>query len=420
MMPLGALDVLLIVLTALGCAAVVALVAVLVLRRARRAGLTFRLVVVGAASVLALATGVLAISGEMYLSVHDFTVLVWVLGAALLCALATAWITARAARASVQELSTAVRRVGEGDIVDGGRSGWREFDELSAELAEVSARLSDARAELERLDSDRRRFLAWMSHDLRTPLTAIRALAESAEAGLADPEELPGQVRAQIETMSRMVDDLFELSRITSGSLRLRTEQVELLDIVSDAVADVIAAAGEHRVRIVQQGIDGHVLWADPHQLTRVIVNLLTNAVRHAPDGTEVLVFAESPAPHRLVLAVLDHGSGVAVEDLDRMFEVGWRSDPSRERRARMPSPPARDSAWPSRGGWRGRTAATCSPSTPTTDSASRCCCLWASPPKALLTGRDMRLRDPDTRNPRPANSRGAGAGAALHVDPAA
>ena len=330
MMPLGALDVLLIVLTALGCAAVVALVAVLVLRRARRAGLTFRLVVVGAASVLALATGVLAISGEMYLSVHDFTVLVWVLGAALLCALATAWITARAARASVQELSTAVRRVGEGDVVDGGRSGWREFDELSAELAEVSARLSDARAELERLDSDRRRFLAWMSHDLRTPLTAIRALAESAEAGLADPEELPGQVRAQIETMSRMVDDLFELSRITSGSLRLRTEQVELLDIVSDAVADVIAAAGEHRVRIVQQGIDGHVLWADPHQLTRVIVNLLTNAVRHAPDGTEVLVFAESPAPHRLVLAVLDHGSGVAVEDLDRMFEVGWRSDPSR------------------------------------------------------------------------------------------
>ncbi|MBS1898286.1 MAG: HAMP domain-containing histidine kinase [Actinobacteria bacterium] len=329
-MPLGALDVLLIVLTALGCAAVVTLVAVLVLRRARGAGLTFRLVVVGAASVLALATGVLAISAEMYLSVHDFTVLVWVLGAALLCALATAWITARAARSSVQELTAAVRRVGDGDVVDGGASGWREFDDLSAELAEVSAKLSDARAELERLDSDRRRFLAWISHDLRTPLTAIRALAESAEAGLADPAALPGQVRAQADTLGRMVDDLFELSRITSGSLRLRTEQVELLDVVSDAVADVSAAAGQHGVRIVQQGIEGHVLWADPHQLTRVIVNLLTNAVRHAPDGSEILVFAESPSPHRLVLAVLDHGSGVAVEDLDRMFEVGWRSDPSR------------------------------------------------------------------------------------------
>ncbi|MDQ4213405.1 HAMP domain-containing sensor histidine kinase [Microbacterium capsulatum] len=330
MMPLDALDVLLIVLTALGCAAVVALVAVLILRRARRAGVTFRLVVVGVASVLALATGVMAISAEMYLSAHDFTILVWVVGAALLCAVATAWITARAARSSVQELSAAVRRVGEGDVVDGGRSGWREFDELSAELAEVSAKLSEARAELERLDSDRRRFLAWISHDLRTPLTAIRALAESAEAGLADPDAFPGQVRAQVDTMGRMVDDLFELSRITSGSLRLRTEQVELLDVVSDAVADVRAAAGERGVRIVQEGIDGHVLWADPHQLTRVIVNLLTNAVRHAPAGSEILVFAESPSPHRLVLAVLDRGAGVAVEDLDRMFEVGWRSDPSR------------------------------------------------------------------------------------------
>ena len=120
MMPLGTPDVLLIVLTALGCAGVVTLAAVLVLRRARRAGLTFRLVVVGVASVLALATGVLAISAEMYLSAHDFTVLVWVLGAALLCALATAWITARAARSSVQDLSAAVRRVGEGDVVDGG------------------------------------------------------------------------------------------------------------------------------------------------------------------------------------------------------------------------------------------------------------------------------------------------------------
>ncbi|OZB89911.1 MAG: two-component sensor histidine kinase, partial [Microbacterium sp. 14-71-5] len=306
MMPLGVADVLLILLTALVCAAVVACAALLVLRRARRAGLTLRLMVVGVASVLALATGVLAISAEMYLSAHDFTVLVWVLGAALLCALATAWITARAARSSVRGLADAVRRVGEGDVVDGGSSGWREFDELSAELAEVSAKLSEARADLERLDSDRRRFLAWISHDLRTPLTAIRALAESAEAGLADPEAFPGQVRAQVETMGRMVDDLFELSRITSGSLRLRAEQVELLDVVSDAVADVSAAAGEHRVRIVQQGIDGHVLWADPHQLTRVIVNLLTNAVRHAPEGSEILVFAESPSPHRLVLAVLD------------------------------------------------------------------------------------------------------------------
>lgn len=331
MMPLGLVDVVAIVVTCLLCAGAVALVAALVLMRARRAGLAFRFGVVGSAAVLALALSVLAIALQMYISPHDLTVLVWVVCVALVFALAAAWVAGRAARSSLAGLSDAVQRVGEGDVVEPGSSGWREIDELSAQLADVSARLSEARAELEKADSDRRRFLAWISHDLRTPLTSIRALAESMEAGLhEDAAAFPSQVRSQVETLGRMVDDLFELSRITSGTLRLRTEQVDLLDIVSDAVADVRAPAAERGVRIVQRGIAGHVLWADPHQLGRVIVNLLTNAIRHAPRGSDILLFAESPDERRLVLAVLDRGGGVAVEDLDRMFDAGWRADASR------------------------------------------------------------------------------------------
>ncbi len=331
MMPLGVVDVVAIVVTCLLCAGAVALVAALVLMRARRAGLAFRFGVVGSAAVLALALSVLAIALQMYISPHDLTVLVWVVCVALVFALAAAWVAGRAARSSLAGLSDAVPRVGEGDVVEPGSSGWREIDELSAQLADVSARLSEARAELEKADSDRRRFLAWISHDLRTPLTSIRALAESMEAGLhEDAAAFPSQVRSQVETLGRMVDDLFELSRITSGALRLRTEQVDLLDIVSDAVADVRAPAAERGVRIVQRGIAGHVLWADPHQLGRVIVNLLTNAIRHAPRGSDILLFAESPDERRLVLAVLDRGGGVAVEDLDRMFDAGWRADASR------------------------------------------------------------------------------------------
>lgn len=331
MMPLGLVDVVAIVVTCLLCAGAVALVAALVLMRARRAGLAFRFGVVGSAAVLALALSVLAIALQMYISPHDLTVLVWVVCVALVFALAAAWVAGRAARSSLAGLSDAVQRVGEGDVVEPGSSGWREIDELSAQLADVSARLSEARAELEKADSDRRRFLAWISHDLRTPLTSIRALAESMEAGLhEDAAAFPSQVRSQVETLGRMVDDLFELSRITSGTLRLRTEQVDLLDIVSDAVADVRAPAAERGVRIVQRGIAGHVLWADPHQLGRVIVNLLTNAIRHAPRGSDILLFAESLDERRLVLAVLDRGGGVAVEDLDRMFDAGWRADASR------------------------------------------------------------------------------------------
>ncbi|MGA1828937.1 sensor histidine kinase [Microbacterium sp.] len=331
MMPLRIVDVVAIVVTCLLSAGAVALVATLVLMRARRAGLAFRFGIVGSAAVLALTLSVLAIALQMYISPHDLTVLVWVVCVALVFALATAWVAARAARTSLVALSHAVQRVGEGNVVKPRSSGWREIDDLSTQLADVSTRLSDARTELEKADSDRRRFLAWISHDLRTPLTSIRALAESMEAGLhEDTTAFPSQVRSQVETLGRMVDDLFELSRITSGTLRLRTEQIDLLDIVSDAVADVRAPATEHGVRIVQRGIAGHVLWADPHQLGRVIVNLLTNAIRHAPPGSDILLFAESPDRRRLVLAVLDQGSGVAVEDLDQMFDAGWRADASR------------------------------------------------------------------------------------------
>ncbi|GAA5146291.1 HAMP domain-containing sensor histidine kinase [Microbacterium pseudoresistens] len=331
MMPLGVLDAAVIILTGAGCAALMTLIAVLLLRRMRGSGLMARFVVVGAASVLAMASSVVAIALEMYISPHDLTVLVWIAATGFLCAVITAVLTARAARSSLSGIAAAVRRVGEGDVVDVEQSGWREFDDLSIRLAETSQKLSEAHAEVERLDSDRRRFLAWISHDLRTPLTAIRALAESMEEGVMDDvAAFPRRVRVQVEAMGRMVDDLFELSRITSGAIRLRTEQVELLDVVSDAVADLRSSSAQRDVQIVQRDVAGHVVWADPHQLARVVTNLLTNAVRHAPRGSEVVVSAEALDEGRLVLAVLDHGGGVAVEDLDRMFEVGWRADAAR------------------------------------------------------------------------------------------
>ncbi|WP_244632191.1 cell wall metabolism sensor histidine kinase WalK [Microbacterium sp. Se63.02b] len=158
-------------------------------------------------------------------------------------------------RSSFGRLSASLDEVGRGGVITAAQGGSRELDELSVQLADASARVDAAKAELERLDSARRRFFAWISHDLRTPLTAVRALAESIEVGAADaPELFAGQVRVQVETMSRMVDDLFELSTLTSGAVQVQTQQVELLDVVSDAVADVAAAADRHGVRIVERG----------------------------------------------------------------------------------------------------------------------------------------------------------------------
>lgn len=331
MIMLSAADVLLIVLTCLLVAACVAALTLVLLRVLRRRSFRAQLMLVASAGVVAMAASVVAISLEMYISTHDLTVLLAVIAVSLILGLATAWVVARAMRSSFDRLSASLDEVGRGGVIVAEQGGSRELDDLSAQLAEVSGKVDAASAELERLDSARRRFFAWISHDLRTPLTAVRALAESIEEGAADaPERFAGQVRVQVDTMSRMVDDLFELSTLTCGAVQLQTQQVDLLDVVSDAVADVAAAAARHGVRIVERGVGAHVLWADPHQLGRIIVNLLTNAIRHAPRGTEIVISATEIDRNRLVLGILDHGAGVAVEDLDRMFDVGWREDAAR------------------------------------------------------------------------------------------
>lgn len=331
MIALGGADVLQIVLTTLIVAIGVAAVTLLLLRLLRRRSIRAQLLLVAAAGVVTMAASVVAIAVEMYISTHDLTVLLAVIGVSLVLGLSTAWAVARAMRTSFERFAASLGQVGSGGVIVAEQVGSRELDALSAQLAEVSAKVDAANTELERLDSARRRFFAWISHDLRTPLTAVRALAESIEEGAAEaPERFAGQVRSQVETMSRMVDDLFELSRLTSGAVQLQTQQVELLDVVSDAVADVAAVAAEHGVRIVERGIGGHVLWADPHQLGRIITNLLTNAIRHAPRGTDIVISATEIDRHRLVLGIVDQGAGVAVEDLDRMFDVGWREDAAR------------------------------------------------------------------------------------------
>lgn len=332
MIEIEASHVVIIVVTCLVVAAVVA-VLVLVLLRAlgRRRGMLLRLSIVASIGTFVMAGSVGVIAQQMVLSPHDLTVVLYVIGTSFLVSIATAWLIARTLRSSFERLSVSLGQVGGGAVVEAEQVGLRELDDLSRQLAAVSSKVESARAELELLDSARRRFFAWISHDLRTPLTAVRALAESMEDGASDaPELFARRVRAQVETMSHMVDDLFELSRLTSGAVQLNTQQVDLLDVVSDAVADVSAAASRRGVRVIDKGVGGHVLWADPHQLGRVIVNLLTNAIRHAPEGSDIVITATEIAGGRLALGILDQGAGVAVEDLDRMFDVGWRADAAR------------------------------------------------------------------------------------------
>lgn len=324
---------LLIAVTTVAVTGAVTGVTVLALRLLRRRSAAARMTLVLVGAVASIAASTLAIGWEMYLSAHDLAVLTAVIGISALLSTLAAWFLIRATvRSSVARIVQVTRRVGNGDVLaEASSTGGPEVDAVTTELAETSRRLAEARAQVSELDRARQQFFAWISHDLRTPLAGMRAMAESLEEGTApDPEEYVRRIRTKVDTVTQMVDDLFQLSKLQTGTLELHPESVDLLDLVSDSVADVQLIAAARGVTLAPDGVAGHTVWADPRELTRAIGNLLANSIRHAPRDSEVLIRADMLDDGRLVLSVIDQGPGVTAEDFGRMFDVGWRADAAR------------------------------------------------------------------------------------------
>jgi signal transduction histidine kinase len=222
------------------------------------------------------------------------------------------------------------RRFGESGRFEAGSRGPAELQEISDELAVTARRLQESRLREQRLEESRRELVSWVSHDLRSPLAAMRAMTESLEDGLADdPARYHRQIRAEVDRMVRMVDDLFELSRIHAGVLPLNLQPVALGDVVSEALAgaDPVARAGG--VRLGGYVDDGLFVTADPGELSRVVSNLLINAIRHTPvDG--VVEVTGRQVGDAIELSVTDACGGISSEDMERVFDVAWQGSPAR------------------------------------------------------------------------------------------
>lgn len=261
--------------------------------------------------VVSVAAGVYASVRAMFLSDKDSTTVLLLLAAAIPVALGVGMVLA-------------VRI-------------WR----IAAEAAAVAA----ARERDREIEAGRREMVAWVSHDLRTPLAAVRVLAEALEDGVGDEAETVRRIQAENRRMSGMVDDLLALSRLQSPALVLRTQLVDLRDLVSDAVAAIRPLADARDVRVVEADGGGAVATVDAREVSRAAANLLVNAVRHTPRGGTVTVTARSSAagsaPGRqrvAVIAVQDECGGIPEPDLPRVFDAGWRGT-----RARTPERTAED-----------------------------------------------------------------------------
>jgi signal transduction histidine kinase len=324
-------DILLIALYAFAGAAATGLAGAALLRLIRRRSLTASLAVVAGVGVVAMLAGTLAVAWAMFLSPHDLTVVTTVVAMAAVVSLATALVLGRWVVARSRELAVAARSFGDGGAFAApGHPATAELEALSRELAATSARLAASRERERALESSRRELVAWISHDLRTPLAGLRAMSEALEDGVADdPPRYLRQMRTEVERLDGMVGDLFELSRIHAGALPLAPARVSLYDLVGDALAGADPLAREHGVRLVGDGVEAVPVEVDGKEMSRVLGNLLVNAIRRTPaDGT--VAVATRCSAQDVVLSVSDGCGGIAEEDLARVFDTGWRGTHAR------------------------------------------------------------------------------------------
>jgi signal transduction histidine kinase len=208
-----------------------------------------------------------------------------------------------------------------------------ELAGLSQGLSEAHERLAQARSRERALEASRRELVAWVSHDLRTPLAGLRAMAEALEDQVVvDPRTVSAyhtQIRREVDRLSLMIDDLFELSRIHAGALRLNRRPVALEDMVAEVLASAEPVARAKGVRLAGSAVRGMPIYVDAAEFGRALRNLVINAVRHTPsDGTvEVLGDVQQGMAR---FSVADACGGIPPQDLPRVFDVAFRGEAAR------------------------------------------------------------------------------------------
>jgi signal transduction histidine kinase len=308
---------------------------VLLVRGARRRSVSFQIVATALVVLVPVAVGAWVAARTMFLNAHDLGTLAVILVASATVGIATALAIGNHVGRSSQQLIEVARGIGNRarELPPVGDHVPEELARLYDELREAAARLREARVRERALDSSRRELVAWVSHDLRTPLSAIRALSEALEDGIVDESSVPryyAMLRVEAERLTALVDDLFELSRTQAGVLRLEFEHVSLADLVSDAIAAASAAATRKGVHL-----EGHLagaapeLYASAPEMLRALRNILENAIRHTPSDGTVVVEAGADDVHAYV-TVQDSGDGIPDDVLPRVFDVAFSGDEAR------------------------------------------------------------------------------------------
>jgi signal transduction histidine kinase len=214
--------------------------------------------------------------------------------------------------------------------------GRDEMAALASAFNDMAAQLEMAAQKQRELDSLRRDLIAWVGHDLRTPLASIRAIVEGlADGVIEDPQTVTRYLHTaqrDIRSLSALIDDLFEMAQLDAGEIPLDRQPSSLVDLISDTLESFSALAAQRGVALEGEAASGiDPVNMDTQKIGRALANLLSNALRHTPPGGTARVYA-FPEGNRVRIVVSDTGEGVDADDMPHIFKQFYRGEKSRSR----------------------------------------------------------------------------------------
>lgn len=321
--------------------------------RTGRGRLVYKLALTYILGIAIAAVTIIITAHLMFISPHDRQLLLLLLAFTAVVTLALGLALANVLSTSITRLRDGSHKLAAGDLnAQVAVHGDDELSDLARDFNQLATQLAAAAREREKLEDARRELFAAISHDLRTPLTSLRAMTEALVDGVVSDPDMTRRylttMRSQLGHLSSLIDDLFELARLEAGELRLELERTSLQDLVSDTLEGMRAEAQQRGVHLSGEVATsaGPVL-AAPQKIERVLYNLVMNAIHHTPaDGSVTILVrpysagqtsidADSThaAPDYLLVEVADTGEGIDPEDLPRIFDRFYRGEKSRSRK---------------------------------------------------------------------------------------
>jgi signal transduction histidine kinase len=273
----------------------------------------------------------------MFASPHDLALATVLLLFAGGIAMSLGYFLTAALTDDIVTLNRAARQVSQGNLnVRVPVTGRNEVAELAGTFNGMAAQLEATARKQRELDTLRRDLVAWVGHDLRTPLASIRVMVEALADGVVeDPATVQRYLQTtqrHIRSLSALIDDLFEMAQLDAGGLSLEKCPGSISDLISDTLETFSTLATRQGLRLegsVEPGID--LVAMDTQKIGRVLTNLVSNALRHTPSGgvVEIRAFA---VRDEVQVEVRDTGEGIRPEDLPHVFEQFYRGEKSRSR----------------------------------------------------------------------------------------